>query len=188
MAKERVVMKRKYKNKRHVWGNLGHTWNLFLRNVLGCQVTHSSSVAPATSSWYEWMVVDVGWTYSRASQTETMMPQFDFLSICMLTKKCWKLFQVEKMMIINVQMRSSWGDTGPRHRGRVCLPGKWSTSVVMHSLAGRMEDIYVPTFGFTICLSVHRQREGNTSHTSTEAAPWLIGPVKVCKNKCILRV
>lgn len=165
--------------------NLGHMWNPFLRNVPGCQVTHSSSVTP--SSWYEWMVVDVCWTPPPpVSPTETMLPQFGFqikafacwqcsAGNCFKWKRWWSMLEWEAV----------WEFLGRgAEEERVCLDNE--ALQLIRSPAGRMGDVCVQTSASTICLIIPRQRKGNTSfcgvnHTGTEAALWLMTPIKPCK-------
>lgn len=130
------------------------------------------------------MAVDVCWTYSRVSQTETMLPQFGFQAFACWQRSAGNYFKWKRWW----WSMCGWGAVGEllgwgAEEECVCLENE--ALQLIHSLAGRMGDIYVQTFAFTICLIVPRQRKGNTSHTSTEAAPWLIAPIKACKNKGI---
>lgn len=132
------------------------------------------SLLPADMSG--WLLMYVGHSPSRLPDWNNAASVW-FPDKSMLTKECWKLLQVEKMMI-NVGMSSSLGVPGPRCRGGARLPGQWSASAISQSCwqdGGRV----CADFCLHHLSHCPEAEKGNTSfcgvnHTGTEAALWLM--------------
>lgn len=132
--------------------------------VPGCQVTHSSSVAAATSSWYEWRVVDICWTCSPISESQTMLPQFGFQAFACWQRSACNYFEWKRWWWSVCE----WGAVGEllgRGAEEECVCLENEALQFIHSLAGKMGEVY--EFSLYHWSQCPQQRKGNTSHTSS---------------------
>lgn len=111
-----------------------------------------------------------------------MLPQFGFQAFACWQRSAGNYFKWKRWW----WSMCEWGAVGEllgrgAEEGCVCLENEALQSI--HSLAGKMGEVYVRTLTFTISLIVS-SREKAILHTQV-AAPSLTSPIKACKNKHI---